>query len=68
MYSTATLREILAFRELQEKYPDYGIGRSLIGIRWRWYAYRRAGSGPHTLITDDLTELVTELTSQRSRP
>jgi hypothetical protein len=61
MYSTVSLREILAFRELQQRCPDYEIGRSIIGLHERWYAYRRAGSGPHTLITTDLDELAREL-------
>lgn len=60
MYSMVSLREILAFRELQQRCPDYEIGL-MIGPRQRWYAYRRAGSGPHTLITTDLAELAREL-------
>jgi hypothetical protein len=52
--------DLRALRELQHQYPDYEIGRS-IGLRQRWYAYRRRGSGPHTLITTDLAELAREL-------
>jgi hypothetical protein len=58
--SGSMLGEAQILRELQRRHPDYAIGRE-IGHRQRFYAYRRRGSGVHSLITDDLGELVTEL-------
>jgi hypothetical protein len=48
-------------RKLQEQHPDYEIGRLIVGLHERWYAYRRRGNGPHTIITDDLAEIAEHL-------
>ncbi len=58
--SGSMLGEAIILRGLQRRHPNYAIGRT-IGSRQRWYAFRRRGSGIHTLITDDLGELVAEL-------
>ena len=53
--------EARILRELSERHPDYEIGRTIFGIRQRWYAYRMQGSGTHTIITDDLAEIAEHL-------
>jgi hypothetical protein len=47
-------------RQMRERHPDYEIGVWPKPHR-RFYAYRRAGSGPHTIITDDPDEIAQQL-------
>jgi hypothetical protein len=53
--------EARVLQNLQARYPDYDIGRLIIGERERWFAYRLRGKGPHTIITDDPAEIVEHL-------
>lgn len=60
--SGSMISEDRILRQLQERFPDYQIGRE-VG-RARYFAYGSLGCHPHTLITDDLGELAAELALQ----
>jgi hypothetical protein len=57
-----TMAERIQLRWLRQQHPDFQIGITLFANRLMFFAYGDHTTSPHTVITDDLGELVEALT------